>query len=153
MVLNRKQNSETNNDDQETDSEISESNFDIESAAHFRVQNPDFNSGLDLIQEFGGDFETNNDDEKFGSDEFPYQQSQLFEAERQNPDFRALNSDFKDEFPDLVQESDEDSETNDDNETFGLGSYTEDDINYGNINDDEFLYRQSQMFEIERRKT
>ena len=80
MVLKRKQNSETNNDDQETDSEISESNFDIESAAHFRVQNPDFNSGLDLIQEFGGDFETNNDDEKFGSDEFPYQQSQLFEG-------------------------------------------------------------------------
>ena len=145
MVLKRKQNSETNNDDQETDSEVSESNSDIESAAHFRDQNPDFNSGLsdlDLIQEFGGDFETNDDHEKFGSDEFPYQQSQFFEVERQNPDFGALNSDFKDEFPDLIQES----ETNDDRETFG--SYAEDDVN-----NDEFLYHQSQMFEIERRQT
>ena len=151
MIMKRKENSETNNDDQETDSEISESNSDIESAVHFRNQNPDFNSGLsslDLIQEFDGDFETNNDLEKFGSDEFPYQQSQLFEVERQNPHFRALNSDFRDEFPDLIQESDDNSETNDDCLTFGLGSYAEDDIN-----DDEFLYHQSQMFEIERRKT
>ena len=71
-----------------------------------------------------------------------------------NHNYLALNSDFKDEFPDLIQESDEDSETNDDCLTFGLGSYAEDDINYGNINnDDEFLYHQSQMFEIERRKT
>ena len=129
MILKRKQDSETNNDDQETDSEVSESNSDIESVAQFRDQNPDFNFGLselDLIQEFGGDFETNSDDGKFGSDEFPYQQSQLFEVERQNPDFRALNSDFRDEFPDLIQESDDDSETNDDRLTFGLGSYTED---------------------------
>ena len=156
MILKRKENSETNNDDQETDSEISESNSDIESAL-VRDQNPDINSGLsdlDFIQEFGGDFETNSDDGKFGSDEFPYQQSQLFEVERQNPDFRALNSDFRDEFPDLIQESDDNSETNDDRLTFGLGSYTEDYIYYGNINnDDEFLYHQSQMFEIERRKT
>ena len=153
MILKRKQDSETNNDDQETDSEVSESNSDIESVAQFRDQNPDFNFGLselDLIQEFGGDFETNNDDEKFGIDEFPYQQLQLFEVERQNPDFSALNSDFRDEFPDLIQESDDNSETNDDRLTFGLGSYTEDDINYNN---DEFLYHQSQMFEIERRKT
>ena len=145
MILKRKENSETNNDDQETDSEISESNSDIEPAAHFRGQNPDFNSvlsDLDLIQEFGEDFETNNDDE------FPYQQSQLFEVDRQNPDYRALNSDLRDEFPDLIQESDDNSETNDDCLTFGLGSYAEDDIN-----DDEFLYHQSQMFEIERRKT
>ena len=153
IVLKRKQNSETNNDDQETDSEVSESNSDIEPAAHFRNQNPDFNSGLsdlDLIQEFGGDFETNNDHEKFGSDEFPYQQSQLFELERQNTDFKDVNSDFKDQFSDLIQESDEDSEAYDDCETFGsaLGSFAENDIN-----NDEFLYHQSLMFEIERRTT
>lgn len=144
MVLKRKQKSETNNDDQETDSEVSESN----SSPHFRNQNPDFKtqnsglSGLGLIQEFGVDFEANNDHETFGSDgseddhgEFPYQQSQLFELERQNPD-------FKDRFPNLTQESDEGSEANDDPETFG--SYGEDEAN-----NDEFLYCQSQMFEIE----
>jgi hypothetical protein len=119
-----------------------------------RGQNPDFEDQYLDLPDLDGNSETNDDNGTFGNageddtnGEFdPLRQSQLLEIERHNPDFNAQNPDSRDQIerqlPDdlyLIQ----DSETNDDHETFGNADV--DDTN------GEFdPYHQSQRFEIER---